>query len=99
MLRAYAASAEETSEVDVDAIKQSMIAGEALPAINLAVNLSVAEALQTRRTLATMPERVSESCAHRLIRKGELAVNQPTQELAGVEGFEPPNGGIKTANN
>jgi hypothetical protein len=56
MLRAYAASAEETSEVDIGAIKQSMIAGEALPAISLAVNLSVAEALQTRGTLATMPE-------------------------------------------
>jgi hypothetical protein len=49
MLRAYAAWAEGTAEVDVEAIKRSMNTSEAPPAINLAVNLSVAEALQARR--------------------------------------------------
>jgi integrase len=49
MLRAYAAWAEGTAEVDVEAIKRSMNTNEAPPAINLAVNLSVAEALQARR--------------------------------------------------
>jgi integrase len=49
MLRAYAAWAEGTAEVDVEAIKRSMNATEAPPAINLAADLSVAEALQARR--------------------------------------------------
>jgi len=40
MLRAYAAWAEGTAEVDVDAIKRSMSATEAPSAINLAVDLS-----------------------------------------------------------
>jgi len=40
MLRAYAAWAEGTAEVDVEAIKRSMNATEAPPAINLAVDLS-----------------------------------------------------------
>jgi hypothetical protein len=52
MLRAYAAWAEDTAEVDVEAIKRSMNATEAPPAINLAVDLSVAEALQAKRRLA-----------------------------------------------
>jgi hypothetical protein len=55
MLRAYAAWAEGTAEVDVEAIKRSMNASEATP-----------------------------------------TAGRPTEgELAGVEGFEPPNGGIK----
>jgi integrase len=40
MLRAYAAWAEGTAEVDVEAIKRSMTATEGPPAINLAVDLS-----------------------------------------------------------
>jgi hypothetical protein len=95
MLRAYAAWAEGTTEVDVEAIKRSMNAREAPPAINLAVDLSVADALQARRALRTRLTRTSQSCANRLFRHGELAVNQPTEKLAGVEGFEPSNGGIK----
>ena len=43
MLRAYAAWAEGTAEVDIGAIKRSMHASEAPPVINLAVDLSVAE--------------------------------------------------------
>ena len=77
MLRAYAAWVEGTAEVDVEAIKRSMNASEAPPEINLAVVLSVAEALQARRVLTTRPTRTSHSCAKRLFRKGELAVNQP----------------------
>src|SRR5882757_3537118 len=50
MLRAYAAWAEGTAEVDVGAIKRSMNATEAPQTINLAVDLSVAEALDSRRT-------------------------------------------------
>jgi flavorubredoxin len=49
MLRAYAAWAEGTAEVDIGAIKRSMYASEAPPVISLAVDLSVAEALQARR--------------------------------------------------
>jgi hypothetical protein len=66
MLRAYAAWAEGTAEVDVKAIKGSMNACEAPPAINLAVDLSVADALQAKRTLAIRPPRTFQSCANRL---------------------------------
>jgi hypothetical protein len=96
MLRAYAAWAEGTTEVDVEAIKRSMDAREAPPAINLAVNLSVAEALQARHALTTRPARTFLSCANRLFRNGEFAGNGPKEELAGVAGFEPTYGGIKT---
>jgi hypothetical protein len=96
MLRAYAAWAEDTAEVDVEAIKRSMNATEAPPAINLAVDLSVAEALQVKRRLANRSTRTVRSCANRLFRRGELAENQTKEKLAGVAGFEPTNGGIKT---
>jgi hypothetical protein len=49
MLRAYAAWPEGTAEVDIGAIKRSMNVSEAPPVINLAVDLSVDEALQARR--------------------------------------------------
>jgi hypothetical protein len=98
MLRAYAAWAEGTAEVDVEAIKRSMNATEAPPIRNLAVNPSVAQALQTKPALTIPPTRTSRSCANRLFRRRELAVNQAKEELAGVAGFEPTNGGIKTAN-
>jgi integrase len=55
MLRAYAAWAEGTAEVDIGAIKRSMNASEAPPVINLAVDLSVAEALQARRASTSDP--------------------------------------------
>ena len=55
MLRAYAACAEGTAEVDIGAIKRSMNASEAPPVINLAVDLSVAEALQARRASTSDP--------------------------------------------
>jgi hypothetical protein len=71
MLRAYAAWAEDTAEVDVEAIKRSMNASQAPPAINLAVDLSVAEALQAKRALKFRPTRTSRSCANRLFRKGK----------------------------
>jgi hypothetical protein len=96
MLRAYAAWAEGTAEVDVQAIKRSMNASEAPPAINLAVDLSVAEALQAKRALTTRPARTSRSCANRLFRHGKVAGTSNEGELAGVAGFEPTNGGIKT---
>jgi hypothetical protein len=96
MLRAYAAWAEGTAEVDMEAIKRTMSASEAPPALNLAVDLSVAEALKAKRVLTTRPTRTSHPCANRLFRQGELALNQPKGKLAGVEGFEPTNGGIKT---
>jgi hypothetical protein len=97
MLRAYTAWAEGTAEVDVEAIKRSMNTGEAPPAINLAVDVLVAGALQAKRALATRPMRTPRSCANRLFRNGELAGNGLDEKLAGVAGFEPPNGGIKTA--
>jgi flavorubredoxin len=62
MLRAYAAWAEGTAEVDVEAIKRSMNATEAPLAINLAVDLSVAEALQAKRMLTTRATRTAHSC-------------------------------------
>jgi hypothetical protein len=96
MLRAYAAWAEGTAEVVVEAIKRSMNASEAPPAINLAVDLSVAKALQAKRALPNRPTRPSRSCANRLFCHGELAVSQTKEKLAGVAGFEPTNGGIKT---
>ncbi|MDB6162355.1 MAG: alpha/beta hydrolase fold family protein [Gammaproteobacteria bacterium] len=55
MLRAYAAWAEGTAEVDIGAIKRSMNVSEAPPVINLAVDLSVAEALQARRASTIRP--------------------------------------------
>jgi hypothetical protein len=94
MLRVYAAWAEGTAEVDVEAIKRSMNASEAPPAINLAADLSVAEALQTRRALTTRPERTSQSCAHRLFRLGELAGSSDTEKLAGVAGLLGPRTGL-----
>jgi hypothetical protein len=96
MLRAYAAWAEGSAEVDVEAIKRSMNASEAPPAINLAVDLSVAKALQAKRAPTFGPTRTAHLCANRLFRREELAVNQAGQKLAGVAGFEPTNGGIKT---
>jgi hypothetical protein len=48
VLRAYAAWAEGTAEVDAKAIKRSMNASESPATLNLAVNLSVAEALETK---------------------------------------------------
>jgi integrase len=90
MLRAYAAWAEGTAEVDVEAIKRSMNASEAPLAINLAVNLSVAEALQAKHALTFRPTRKSRPCANRLFRHRELAVNQTSEKLAGVAGLFGP---------
>jgi hypothetical protein len=97
MLRAYAAWAEGTAEVDVEAIKRSMNASEAPPTRNLAVNLSVAEALRTKSAVTNRPARFPGSCANRLFRQGKVPANSTENELAGVAGFEPTNGGIKTA--
>jgi hypothetical protein len=66
MLRTYAAWADGTAEVDVEAIKRSMNATEAPPTRNLAVNLSVAEALQAKRTIAIRPPHRISSCTNRL---------------------------------
>jgi hypothetical protein len=96
MLRAYAAWAEGTAEVDVEAIKRSMNASEAPPTRNLAVNLSVAEALRTKSAVTNRPARFPGSCANRLFRQGKVPANSTENELAGVAGFEPTNGGIKT---
>jgi hypothetical protein len=52
-------------------------ASEAPPVINLAVDLSVAKALQTKRVLTTRPTRTSHPCANRLFRQRELALYQP----------------------
>lgn len=49
MLRAYAAWTEGAVEVDIEAIKRSMNASEVPPTNNLAVDLSVAEALRMPR--------------------------------------------------
>ena len=92
MLRAYAAWAEGTAEVDVEAIKRSMNTSEAPPTRNLAVNLSVAEALQTKRALALRsPQKIS-PCTNRLFRHRKVAVNQTTDKLAGVAGLFGPDG-------
>jgi hypothetical protein len=95
MLRAYAAWAEGTAEVDMEAIKRSMNATEAPPSRNLAVNLSVAEALKAKSAVANRSAHKGSSCTNRLFRHGELALNQTKGKLAGVAGFEPTNGGIK----
>jgi hypothetical protein len=92
MLRAYAAWAEGTMEVDIEAIKRSMNSSAAPPAIDLAVNLSVAEALQAKRALPNRPRRTARVCANRLFRNGELAVSQTTEKLAGVAGLFGPAG-------
>jgi len=131
MLRAYAAWAEGTAEVDVEAIKRSTNATEAPPTRNLAV----AEALQSKRALALRsPHRISSLRASplrgrpRRVNLDEphpptptaatsvrptgraprtlsrhLAINAKARRLAGfcafmagVAGFEPTNGGIKT---
>jgi hypothetical protein len=96
MLRAYAAWAERTAEVevevDVEAIKRSMNASEAPTTPNLAVNLSVAEALQMKRALAIRSPHRTSSCAHRLFRRVKLTVNQTKEKLAGVEGLFGPAG-------
>jgi integrase len=75
MLRAYAAWPEGTVEVDVEAIKRSMNASEAPPTINLAVDLSVAEALQTRKVLTIRPMPISRPWANRLFRNVEMTAN------------------------
>jgi hypothetical protein len=75
MLRAYAAWAEGTAEVDIEAIKRSMNAGEAPPAANLAVDLSVAKALQTRKASTKQPTRICRPWANRLFRKVETTTN------------------------
>jgi hypothetical protein len=68
------------------------ITRRALRAIRLAVDLSVAEALQAKRALKGRPTRTSLACAKRWSRNEELAVNQPTQKLAGVAGLFGPLG-------
>jgi integrase len=72
MLRAYAAWAEGTAEVDVEAIKRSMNASEAPPTNNLAVDLSVAEALQMRRSSIDGPARAFRTHTNRLFLNEEL---------------------------
>jgi hypothetical protein len=167
MLRAYAAWAEGTAEVYVEAIKRSMDRTVPLPTENLAVDLPVDKAVQTLSaplpaptstpgpgaSLLNQQEKMEEKSfalcgwGGRIIRpcgphpfgaaRGALTrvtarTNQPPQRdqqhwplhraprtlsfpswhrpratlsrdewllptnLAGVEGFEPPNGGIKT---
>jgi hypothetical protein len=88
MLRAYAAWAEGTAEVDVEAIKRSMNASEAPPAINL----SVAEALQAKRALTTRSTRTSQSCANHLFCKRKMAPTSIERKLAGVAGLFGPAG-------
>ena len=113
MLRAYAAWAEGSVEVDVESIKSSMNltpvsressigskepyhdrqrGGILLTIDHLAVDLPVAEVIQR-------------ICAPAIasVRGGREALslcfprrNLHKIKLAGVEGFEPPNGGIKT---
>jgi hypothetical protein len=73
-----------------------MNATAAPPTRNLAVNLSVAEALRTKNAGTVQSKRRAEPCNNRLFRRGKVAVNQTTGKLAGVAGFEPTNGGIKT---
>jgi hypothetical protein len=72
MLRAYAAWAEGAVEVDVEAIKRSMNASEAPPTNNLAVDLSVAEALQMRRAPTDGPTRAFQTYPNWLFRNEEL---------------------------
>jgi hypothetical protein len=81
MLRAHAAWAEGTMEVDIEAIKRSMNSSAAPPAINLAVNLSVAEALQAKRALKTQPMRTTRVCANRLFRNRKLTGHSTLGEV------------------
>src|ERR1700759_154913 len=94
MLGAYAAWAEGTAEVDVEANKRSMNASEAPPALNLAVDLSVAEALQAKRALAIRPTRTPWSCANRLFRQRKMAHTSNEGKLAGVAGLFDPTTGL-----
>ncbi len=80
MLRAYAACAEGTTEVDVEAIKRSMNSSEAPPTNRPAVDEGCDNDLDTHGRYKTLPMRP------------EYTVGK----LAGVAGFEPTNGGIKT---
>jgi len=75
MLRAYAAWAEGTAEVDIEAIKRSINASEAPPMINLAVDMSVAEALQTRKASTICPMPISRPWANGLLGNGKMTVN------------------------
>jgi integrase len=89
MLRIYAAWAEGAVETDVEAIKRSMnLTG------NLAVDLSVAESIRSpcASAFATIYQsgRAVNNCSVRKIRRAPCST-----KLAGVEGFEPPYGGIK----
>ena len=72
MLRAYAAWAEGAVEVDVEAIKRSLNASEAPPTNNLAVDLSVAEALQMGRASTDGPMRAFQTYPNWLFRNEEL---------------------------
>jgi hypothetical protein len=72
MLRAYAAWAEGAVEVDVEAIKRSMNASEAPPTNNLAVDLSVAEALQMRHSSIDGPARAFRTYTNRSFLNEEL---------------------------
>ncbi len=90
MLRIYAAWAEGAVETDVEAIKRSMNLTE-----NLAVDLSVAAPVRgscaSACTTLGVRDRAANSCSVRKTRRKPGSTN-----LAGVEGFEPPYGGIKT---
>jgi len=67
--------AEGTAEVDIEAIKRSINASEAPPMINLAVDLSVAEALQTRKASTICPMPISRPWANGLFGNGKMTVN------------------------
>src|SRR5262249_49171815 len=85
MLRAYAAWAEGTAEVDVEAIKRSMDATETPPTRHLAVNLSVADALRAKRAVTIGTSLRVEFCANRLFRHRKVTA-APTKKKVGWGG-------------
>jgi integrase len=77
MLRAYAAWTEGAVEVDLEVIKRSMDASEVPPTNNLAVDLSVAEALRMRRPPTVGSTRALQRYPNQLFLNEELTARYP----------------------
>jgi hypothetical protein len=99
MLRAYAAWAEGAAEVDVKAIRRAMNNVAPPIASTLAVDLPVADVVSEASAPAPALPGISQIRVKTMITKQKRMTNQTDEELAGVAGFEPTNGGIKTRHN
>jgi integrase len=95
MLRAYAAWAEGTAEVDVEAIKRSMNEEKPPTAIILAADLSVARAVHARSSRMSGSECGSRAIANPLSRQEKSGEKRRQNCMAGVAGFELRMAGSK----